>query len=173
MSRSKAASTISCLLRRHSRMFKLRLSRQGLVAYEPRTATTLRLEPEETESFLGRSIPFTELDDFAEVAHLEIAARCQLACSYCYARDRPTTELSTSQWKAIISDLASYGVFQITFGGGEPTLREDLKELALHARSAGLNLAMSKATRGETMNVRKARWDACVIDLLSPPQPLA
>jgi hypothetical protein len=124
-------------------MFKLRLSRQGLVAYEPRTATTVRLEPEETESFLGRSIPFTELDEFAEVVHLEIAARCQLGCTYCYARDRPTTELSTNQWKAVISDLAGYGVLQITFGGGEPTLREDLKELALHARRAGLNLAMT------------------------------
>ena len=96
-----------------------------------------------------------ELDDFAEVAHLEVAARCQLACSYCYARDRPATELSTSQWKAIISDLASYGVFQITFGGGEPTLREDLKERALHAQ------ARRKGRRGDQVAGRDGRQTAC------------
>ena len=143
MSRSREASSTLCLLRQHSGMFKLRLSRQGLLAYEPRTATSIRLEPHETEGFLGRSIPFDELDDFAEVVHLEVSARCQLACAYCYARDQPKAELTTDHWKAIISDLASYGVLQITFGGGEPTLRDDLRELALHTRRLGLNLAMT------------------------------
>ena len=85
-------------------MFKLRLSRRGLLAYEPRTATSIRLEPQETEDFLGRSIPFSELDDFAEVVHLEISARCQLSCAYCYARDQPKEELTTDQWKAIIAN---------------------------------------------------------------------
>jgi len=103
----------------------------------------IRLDREETESFLGRSIPFDELDDFAEVAHLEVSARCQLSCPYCYAPNGDAQELPTGGWKAVISDLAGYGVFQITFGGGEPTLREDLLELALHARRLGLNLCMT------------------------------
>ena len=77
------------------------------------------------------------------MVHLEVSAKCQLACTYCYARDRPSDELTTDQWKAIISDLARYGVLQITFGGGEPTLRDDLKELALHTRRCGLNLCMT------------------------------
>ena len=83
------------------------------------------------------------MDDFAEVVHLEVSARCQLSCAYCYARDQPKKELTTAQWEAIIGDLAGYGVLQITFGGGEPTLREDLKQRALHARRCGLNLAMT------------------------------
>jgi len=143
MFRSKEASSTLCLLRRHSGMFKLRLSRQGLLAYEPRTATSIRLEPQETEDFLGRSIPFHELDDFAEVVHLEVSAKCQLSCAYCYARDQPSDELTTDEWKAIITGLAGYGVLQVTFGGGEPTLREDLTELAFHTRRLGLNLAMT------------------------------
>jgi len=77
------------------------------------------------------------------VVHLEVSARCQLTCPYCYARDQPKEEPTTAQWKAIITDLASYGVLQVTFGGGEPTLRDDLKELALHTRRLGLNLAMT------------------------------
>ncbi len=109
----------------------------------------IRLDREETETFLGRSIPLNELDDFAEVVHLEVSTRCQLSCSYCYVPAIEGQELPTEGWKAIISDLAGYGVFQITFGGGEPTLREDLQELALHARRLGLNLCMT--TNGLTL----------------------
>ena len=58
-------------------------------------------------------------------------------------------ELSTQQWKEILDDLAGYGVFQVTFGGGEPTLRHDLKELALHTRRIGLNLCMT--TNGKAL----------------------
>jgi len=109
----------------------------------------IRLDRQETETFLGRSIPFDQLDDFAEVVHLEVSARCQLSCPYCYVPAIDGQELPTEGWKAIISDLAGYGVFQITFGGGEPTLREDLRELALHARRLGLNLCMT--TNGLTL----------------------
>ena len=111
--------------------------------YEPRTATTLRLDHDETEQLLGREIPFERLDEPCEIAHLEISNRCNMACSYCYIPGRDGQELSTGQWKAIIDDLAAYGVFQVTFGGGEPTLREDLKELALYVRKQGLNLCMT------------------------------
>ena len=83
------------------------------------------------------------------MVHLEISARCQLHCSYCYAGGRTEEELSTAQWKAVIDDLAGYGVLQLTFGGGEPTLRSDLGELALHVRQRGLNLCMT--TNGLTL----------------------
>jgi MoaA/NifB/PqqE/SkfB family radical SAM enzyme len=113
------------------------------VGYEPRTATAVRLTPQETEESLARKIPFDLLDDFCEVVHLEISARCQLACPYCYNRPGSADELSTEHWKAIINDIAGYGVFQVTFGGGEPTLRSDMKELALHVRRSGMNLCMT------------------------------
>jgi MoaA/NifB/PqqE/SkfB family radical SAM enzyme len=66
-----------------------------------------------------------------------------MACGYCYIPNKDGEELPTEQWKAIIADLAGYGIFQVTFGGGEPTLREDLKELSLHVRKRGLNLCIT------------------------------
>jgi len=113
------------------------------VAYEPGTATTLRLDREETVRLLQREVPFESLDDPCEVVHLEISNRCNISCPYCYVGAKAGRELSTGQWKRILDDLVSYGVFQVTFGGGEPTLRDDLKELALHARRRGLNLCMT------------------------------
>ena len=150
MSKGKDTSTSSCLLRRHWSRFKVRLTRTGLIAYEPRTAIAIRLDRRETQEFLGRGIQFDCLDDFAEVVHLEIAARCQLECPYCYVGHEGQHELSTAAWKRIITDLAVYGTFQVTFGGGEPTLRDDLKELALYVRRRGLNLCMT--TNGVTLH---------------------
>ena len=113
------------------------------MAYEPRTATTVRLDRSETAELLHRDIPFDSLDEPCEIVHLEISNHCNMACPYCYVQEKDGQELATEQWKAILDDLAGYGVFQVTFGGGEPTLREDLKELALHARRRGLNLFMT------------------------------
>jgi MoaA/NifB/PqqE/SkfB family radical SAM enzyme len=92
---------------------------------------------------LQHDVPFERLDEPCEVVHLEISNRCNLSCPYCYAGAKEGKELSTEQWKYILDDLVSYGVFQVTFGGGEPTLRDDLQELALHARRGGLNLCMT------------------------------
>ena len=103
---------------------------------------------------MGRRILFDGLDDLAEVVHLEVAGRCQLRCPYCYLGQMNGEELPTAGWCRILSDVAGYGVFQVTFGGGEPTLRNDLKPLALHARSSGLNLCMT--TNGLDLSRRKA-----------------
>ena len=121
----------------------------------------MRLDHAETETLLGERIPFSLLDDFAEVVHLEISARCQLRCSYCYAGDKTGEELSTARWKAIIDDLAGYGALQLTFGGGEPTLRDDLGELALYVRQCGLNLCMT--TNGLTLG----ELDPCLLRLFN------
>ena len=119
------------------------------MAYEPRTATTVRFDREETVQFLKKEVLFERLDEPCEVVHLEISNRCNMACPYCYVHEKCGRELSTEQWQAILDALASYGIFQVTFGGGEPTLREDLKDLALHARRLGLNLCMT--TNGRSL----------------------
>jgi len=113
------------------------------VAYEPRTATTLRFDRQETAKLLKKDLPFDGLDEPCEIVHLEISNRCNLTCRYCYVGAKAGKELSTEKWERILNDLACYGVFQVTFGGGEPTLRDDLKALALHARRRGLNLCMT------------------------------
>lgn len=74
------------------------------------------------------------------LAHLSITNKCNMACKYCSVRKLHKTcekELSTKQWKDIISKLAEWGVFQIGFTGGEPTLRKDLPELVEHVHKKG------------------------------------
>lgn len=74
------------------------------------------------------------------LAHLSITNKCNMACKYCSVRKLHKTcdkELSTKQWKEIITKLADWGVFQIGFTGGEPTLRKDLPELVEHVHKQG------------------------------------
>ena len=62
---------------------------------------------------------------------------CNLQCRHCYAAGQPEAEgkeLNTEQWKKIIDSLKSAGVPQVTFTGGEPTLRRDLVELVAYSR---------------------------------------
>ena len=62
---------------------------------------------------------------------------CNLKCRNCYAAGQPkaeANELDTEGWKKIIDKLREAGVPQLTFTGGEPTLRKDLVELVDYAR---------------------------------------
>ena len=60
------------------------------------------------------------------------AWHCNQKCLHCYAAGQPmgeTPELSTEQWKTVLETLRQANIPQVTFTGGEPTLREDLSEL--------------------------------------------
>lgn len=62
---------------------------------------------------------------------------CNNKCLHCYAAGQKLSEqseLSTEEWKKVIDKMYDAWVTQITFTGGEPTLREDLPELVKHAR---------------------------------------
>lgn len=62
---------------------------------------------------------------------------CNQKCLHCYAAGQPmgeTPELSTAQWKAILEKLRECNIPQVTFTGGEPTLRGDLVELVSAAQ---------------------------------------
>ena len=70
---------------------------------------------------------------------LALSFKCQNNCIHCYAGGpHETPELSTEQWKQVIDCLSDIGVFIVTFTGGEPTLRDDLPELLLHAQIKGM-----------------------------------
>ena len=71
----------------------------------------------------------------------ELTHRCPLQCPYCsnpLELDRGGTELTTEEWKKVLTELAEIGVLQIHFSGGEPTARKDLVELVQHASDVGL-----------------------------------
>jgi hypothetical protein len=50
---------------------------------------------------------------------------------------RVDRELTTEEWKSIITEVWQVGVPHIIFTGGEPTLRDDLPALIAHAESNG------------------------------------
>ena len=71
----------------------------------------------------------------------ELTHRCPLQCPYCsnpLELERSGAELTTAEWKRVLSELAEIGVLQIHFSGGEPTARKDLVEIVQHSTDAGL-----------------------------------
>lgn len=87
-----------------------------------------------------------------------VTQRCNLKCVHCYAhaQDRDfKNELSTEEGKALLDDLAGFGVPVILFSGGEPLMRKDLPELAQYAVSKGMRAVIS--TNGTLITPEKAR----------------
>jgi 12,18-didecarboxysiroheme deacetylase len=83
--------------------------------------------------------------------------RCNLGCVHCYSNSADRNyegELSTGQAKALIEDLAAFGVPVILFSGGEPLLRHDLFELAPFATKLGVRAVIS--TNGTLISMETA-----------------
>lgn len=72
-----------------------------------------------------------------------ITNRCNLRCRMCDSPQEKTEELSTSQWKMAIKDIASIGSQTIVFSGGEPLLREDIFELISFTKSNHMNACLT------------------------------
>ena len=61
---------------------------------------------------------------------------CNQKCLHCYAAGQPMAdvkELSTEEWKKVIDKCKKAKIPQLTFTGGEPTIRKDLVELVSYA----------------------------------------
>ncbi|NUE03978.1 TIGR04347 family pseudo-SAM/SPASM protein [Halorubraceae archaeon YAN] len=83
--------------------------------------------------------------------------RCNLYCSHCYATadtDGLPNELSTTEGKQLIDQLAEFGVPVLLFSGGEPLIREDLVELVSYAADSGIRPVLS--TNGTLLTESKA-----------------
>lgn len=92
---------------------------------------------------MGMTIPAPPLGMTAELTH-----RCPLHCPYCsnplelLARE---SELTTDQWKSVLTQARELGVLQVHLSGGEPLARPDLPELIEHTANLGcyVNLVTS------------------------------
>ncbi len=63
---------------------------------------------------------------------IEITARCNLRCRYCYFFNNPAVEyrdLPAEEWLDFFDELGSLGVMNVTLAGGEPFIRDDLPVL--------------------------------------------
>ncbi|MEU6010209.1 pyrroloquinoline quinone biosynthesis protein PqqE [Streptomyces sp. NPDC047453] len=71
----------------------------------------------------------------------ELTYRCPLACPYC---SNPLNlgdyrdELTTGEWRRVLTEAGDLGVLQCHLSGGEPLLRRDLVEIVADAHDLGL-----------------------------------
>ena len=96
---------------------------------------------------------------YRPVVFWNLTDRCNLNCIHCYNRSGPGCqaegELSTDEALDLIDDLAGMGIPLVLFTGGEPLMREDIWELARHAREKGIKMAIS--TNGTLITTGIAR----------------
>ena len=95
---------------------------------------------------------------------------CNQKCLHCYAADQPmaeTPELDTDQWLAIIQKCRAAGIPQLTFTGGEPTMRNDLVALVRSAQwfVTRLNTNGRMLTPPLCRDLRDASLDAVQVTL--------
>ena len=71
----------------------------------------------------------------------EVTHRCPLHCVYCsnpLQLAGAKLELSTEEWNSVLQQAGKLGMLHVHFTGGEPLARQDLTELIIAARAAGL-----------------------------------
>ena len=86
-----------------------------------------------------------------------VTRACNLKCIHCYAHAVEKSherELTTEQGKALLDDLASFGVPVVLFSGGEPLVRPDLLTLIRYAVGKGMRAVIS--TNGTLITKEKA-----------------
>ena len=100
------------------------------------------------------------------------AWHCNQKCLHCYAANQPlgaVKELDTDQWLAVIQKCRAAGIPQLTFTGGEPTLRHDLVKLVQAAQwfVTRLNTNGRMLTSAMCKELRAASLDAVQITFYS------
>ena len=95
---------------------------------------------------------------------LELTSYCNFNCKWCFANARTIknpVHMSVSDVERVVDALASAGVTQITYSGGEPTLYPHLREAIDIARSHDMVVHMNTNGYLFTKNLASdlRRWD--------------
>lgn len=72
-----------------------------------------------------------------------VTNRCSWQCSYCNIKNATRQECSTEDALRIVDILAAAGVYRLHLVGGEPMLRDDLREIIGRARFQGMYVTMA------------------------------
>lgn len=92
-----------------------------------------------------------------EIVHFSITDRCNLDCPYCYRLNQPINDPSIREIKRLFKEWSEIGVCQVSLGGGEPLLRNDVPDI-VHLANRN-NLRVSLTTNGTLLT------DRCSSDL--------
>lgn len=101
-----------------------------------------------------------------------VSLRCNLRCKHClvespYQEDMERkkywdglgSDLTTEQAKYALDQLNRIGISMLHLTGGEPLLRNDLEEIALHAKKKGMYVSLD--TNGTLMTRERAKSLSC------------
>jgi pyrroloquinoline quinone biosynthesis protein E len=109
----------------------------------------------------------------------ELTYACPLQCPYCsnpVDYSKYSSELSTEDWKRVLSEARKMGAVQLGFSGGEPLTRKDLVELVRHARGLGYysNLITSGygMTEEKIVQLKEAGLDHIQVSIQASTQEL-
>lgn len=102
---------------------------------------------------------------------------CNQKCLLCYAAGQEQSqkrELSTKQWKQIIDKCRENNIPQLTFTGGEPTMREDIVELINYSQwfVTRLNTNGVKLTKELCQKLYEVSLDCIQITLYSDKEEI-
>jgi len=110
----------------------------------------------------------------------ELTYSCPLQCPYCsnppdYAQYKG--ELTTEDWKRVLTEAREMGAVQLGFSGGEPLTRKDLPKLAAHASELGYysNLITSGygMTEDTIVQLKEAGLDHIQVSIQAPEKDLS
>ena len=76
---------------------------------------------------------------------INLTNKCNLRCKHCFGNysKKANNELNLEEWKKVIDDLVSSGVFYINISGGEPTKCKFFKEFILYLEKKGMHFILT------------------------------
>lgn len=73
---------------------------------------------------------------------IEVTEKCNLKCKHCYNSPLDKKELEYEEIKTIMDDLATLGCLDLLITGGEPLMRDDLKNILNYARKKNFSITL-------------------------------
>jgi len=100
---------------------------------------------------LGLDAPHVDGPSAPIEVHMAVTSRCGAGCKGCYLDATPDgVEPPREQLIDALDAMRDAGVFTVAFGGGEPTTRADIAELAEEARARGITPVLTTSGIGLT-----------------------
>jgi radical SAM protein with 4Fe4S-binding SPASM domain len=83
--------------------------------------------------------------------HVAVTSQCGAGCEGCYLDAKPDgSHVPHDDLMKTFDALERAGVFTVAFGGGEPTLRDDIGDLAIQAKKRGITPVVTTSGIGLT-----------------------
>src|SRR5204862_7785491 len=90
--------------------------------------------------------------------HFDVTYRCNERCIHCYLDHDDHGEMTTSEVKTVLDQIAEAGTFLLSFSGGEIFMRRDIFDLLEYARRFLFNVKINTNAVMIRQTAAEARW---------------